>query len=43
MPEDEWTLAGKRDPDNRDAFFVGNSLPDGIYFVGSFTTVDLGN
>jgi hypothetical protein len=43
MPDDEWTLAGQRDPDNRDAYFVGNSLDDGIYFVGSFTTVGLRN
>jgi N-acetylneuraminic acid mutarotase len=41
MPDDEWTLAGQRDPDNRDAYFVGNSLDDGIYFVGSFTRVAL--
>jgi N-acetylneuraminic acid mutarotase len=41
MPDDEWTLAGERDPDDRDAYFVGNSLDESIFFVGSLTRIRL--
>ncbi len=34
---DAWSIAGQRNPDSRDALFLGAPIDTSIYFVGAFT------